>query len=118
MKRTILILFVTLSSLSTVIAQTTKKDFVGHWASNGTSTQCVIFLDKYDKLQYVEWDKSDGQDLEVLSLRYEKNTLFVRTRFKENNWIVTSELTLIDEFNMKAKIVGDANTTIQYKKLK
>jgi len=118
MRKAVLFLFLTLFSLSTAVAQTSKIDFIGHWTTGGSSTECVIWVDKYDNFQYVEWDSDGGQGLEVLSLRYENNTLFVRTRFKENNWVVTTELTLIDEYNMEGKIVGDANTTIKYKKLK
>lgn len=118
MKKTILILFVTLFSISAASAQTTKKDFVGHWTTDESLTECVIWIDKYDNFQYVGWNKGGGQGLEVLSLRYENNKIIVRTRFKKNNWVVTNELTLIDEYNMNAKIIGDANTSIQYKKLK
>lgn len=118
MKKKVLILIVSLFSITASFAQTTKKDFVGYWTTNESLTECVIWMDKYDNFQYVEWDKGSGQGMEILSLRYENNKLIVRTRFKETNWVVTAELTLIDEYNMNAKIVGDGNTTIKYKKLK
>jgi hypothetical protein len=118
MKKSILITLVTLLSFISSYAQITKKDFIGHWTTDGSSTECVIWIDKNDNFQFVEWDRDGGSGLEVLNIKYENNNLLVRTRFKENNWVVTTTFSLIDEYNMNAKIIGDANTTIKYKKLK
>lgn len=118
MKKSIFLLLVALFSFSTSFSQTIKKDFIGHWTTDGSATECIIWIDKYDNFQYVEWDKNGGQALEILNIKYENNSLIVRTRFKETNWVVTTTYTLIDEYNLKAVIKGDANTIINYKKLK
>ena len=118
MKKSVLIKLIAFLSFTSSYAQITKKDFIGHWTSDGTSTESVIWIDKNDNFQYVAWDRNGGQGLEVLSVKYEYNKLIVRTRFKENNWVVTTTFALIDEYNMTAKFNGDANTNINYKKLK
>ena len=118
MKKSIFILIVTILSISSSIAQTTKKDFVGHWTTDGSSVECVIWIDKYDDFQYVSWDKNGGEGLEVLNVKHVNNNLIVRTRFKKNNWVVTKTFTLTDGYNMTAKFEGDADTILEYKKLK
>lgn len=117
MKKTIFFIIVLLS-FSTSISQTFRKDFVGHWTTDGSSTECVIWIDKYDNFQVTEWDRNGGQGLEILNVKFENNVLIIRTRFKKNNWVITKSFTLIDEYNIMATIKGDANTTIYYKKLK
>ena len=113
----IALIFVLLST-TFIYGQNTKKSFVGHWTSDGTSTEFVIWIDQNDNFQLVEWDRDGGESLEILSIKFENNNLFVRTRFKSNNWVVTNILSLVDQYNISSKIIGDANTTIKYKKLK
>jgi len=118
MKKTVSITVIAFLLFTSLHAQITKKDFIGHWTSNGSTTECVIWIDKSGNFQIVEFDREGGTGLEVLSIRYENNDLIIRTRFIKNNWVVTTTYKLIDEYNMNAIIIGDANTTIKYKKLK
>jgi hypothetical protein len=118
MKKTTLILLLIFAANTKLFAQNTKNDFIGYWTSDGTQVECIIWKDKYDEFQFVAWDKQTGQSLEILSLKFENYKLIVRTRFKKNNWVVTNEFTLIDEYNISAKLIGDGNTFITYKKLK
>ncbi|HRG82646.1 MAG TPA: hypothetical protein PLO99_09030 [Chitinophagaceae bacterium] len=116
MKKIFLILL--LSSFFTIhsSAQTSKKDFVGYWTS--MATEMVLWIDKNDQLQVVSWGTPSHLELEILSLTLEKDTLSIKTRFKEKNWVVTSAFTLVDEFNMVARISGDGEGTVAYKKIK
>jgi hypothetical protein len=86
-------------------AQTSKKDFVGYWTS--MATEMVLWIDKNDQLQVVSWSTPEHLELEIL-----------KTRYKEKNWVVTSVFTLIDEFTLDARISGDGEGTVAYKKIK
>ncbi len=97
-------------------AQTSKKDFVGYWTS--MATEMVLWMDKNDQLQVVSWSTPEHLELEILSLTFEKDTLSIKTRYKEKNWVVTSVFTLIDEFTLDARISGDGEGTVAYKKIK
>lgn len=117
MKKSAIITLITFLSFTSSYAQITKKDFAGHWTSDATTAEWVIWIDKNDKFQFVPLDRDAGQGLKVLRLKYKKNSLIVKTRYAKNNWVVTTTFTLIDEYNMTARIIGDANTTIKFKKV-
>ena len=118
MKKIALLVIMALCLVISLPAQNNPDDFIGYWTSDGTNTECVIWKDKHGQFQYVEWDKHSGQSLEILNLKLENGKLLIRTRFKETNWVVSTELTLTSEYNITAKIVGDAKATVYYKKLK
>ena len=120
MKKSAIITVIAFLSFTSSFAQITKKDFIGHWADDTTSveSECVIWLDKNDNFKFASFGGGRSHNLEILSLKYEKNSLILKTRYEKNNWVVTATFTLIDEYNMTARFVGnDTEMTVKFKKV-
>ena len=82
----------------------------------------IIWKDKYGDFQVVQFNSTrgikGGEVFEILNVHFEGNALSVKSRFKSTNHVTTSKYIILNEYFMQAQISGDANTTINYKKLK
>jgi hypothetical protein len=101
MKKSLLILIFSFSS-SLIFSQKNFDDFIGYWESEGTSTNIVVWKDKFGNPQIVDFDTKDGEVLEILGMWFENNILYVNTNTK-NNWKVYGSYMLINDREIRFK---------------
>jgi hypothetical protein len=94
------------------------KDLVGYWEPDATSTQLVMWFDKEDYFQIVEFSTIDGAKLTLLSNVIVGDCLKIKTLFEETNYISECEFRLIDKNTLECKIKGSKRMPITYTKIK
>jgi len=124
MKKVFLVIAVALFSLN-VFSQglVLKKKIdtnklVGYWEPDQESAQLFFWKDTNGRLQTQEISGTSGEPISLITLRVDENSVFIKTIFIPNNWIVSSVFTFIDDTTLKCEVTGDAETTIIYKKKK
>jgi hypothetical protein len=115
-----LFLVLTLVFSSYVFGQTKIKtnDLIGYWKPDIESTQLFFWKDTKGNLQMQEISGTSGQPLDILELRVDKNSVFVKTKFIPNNHITDCTLSLKDENTLICIVSGYEDTAITYKKIK
>ena len=124
MKKVFLVIAIALVSLN-VFSQglVLKKKIdtnklVGYWEPDQESAQLFFWKDTNGRLQTQEISGTSGEPISLITLRVDENSVFIKTIFIPNNWIVSSVFTFIDDTTLKCEVTGDAETTIIYKKKK
>jgi hypothetical protein len=124
MKKVFLIIAIALVSLN-VFSQglVLKKKIdtnklIGYWEPDQESAQLFFWKDTNGRLQTQEISGTSGEPISLITLRVDNNSVFIKTIFIPNNWIVSSVFTFIDDTTLKCEVTGDAETTIIYKKKK
>jgi hypothetical protein len=124
MKKVFLVIAIALGSLNVFSQESTLKNkininkLIGYWEPDKESAQLFFWKDVDGKLQVQEISGTSGRPIDVITLRVEKNLIFIKTIFIPNNWTVSAVYTFIDDTTLKCEITGDAETTIIYKKKK
>ena len=124
MKKVFLVIAIALVSLN-VFSQglVLKKKIdtnklVGYWEPDQESAQLFFWKDTNGRLQTQEISGTSGEPISLITLRVDEDSVFIKTIFIPNNWIVSSVFTFIDDTTLKCEVTGDAETTIIYKKKK
>jgi hypothetical protein len=124
MKKVFLIIAITLFSLSTFSQglilenKINTNNLIGYWEPDQESAQLFFWKDADGKLQVQEISGTSGEPIDIITLKIENNSVFIKTIFIPNKWIVSSVYTFIDKQTLKCEVTGDAETTIIYKKKK
>jgi hypothetical protein len=124
MKKVFLIIAITLFSLNTFSQGLVLKKkidtnkLIGYWEPDQESAQLFFWKDTNGRLQTQEISGTSGEPISLITLRVDENSVFIKTIFIPNNWIVSSVFTFIDDTTLKCEVTGDAETTIIYKKKK
>ena len=95
----------------------TNDDYIGYWYSKD-STHLVFWKDCNNEMQLIEFSANSGTPLELISANFNKTNLYVKSNFKENNWVTESEYTFVDSNTLKCTMTGAGNSTIIYKRVK
>jgi hypothetical protein len=98
-----------------------NKTFIGYWtqSSSGSTVRCIIFKDKDDIHQMVLWDSSDGEELQVLKIQVETNTIKTTQKMISTNWVTYNTYSIVDANTLKCSIGGDGDgVLIYFKRLK
>jgi len=113
----VLIMFITAMSSITVFAENNlNKTFIGYWTTDGSKARTVIFKDKNDLVQMIEWDSSDGEEIEVRNINVVNDSIETTEVAKSTNWVTYNTYTIVNENTLKCVIGGDANGTVIYLK--
>tara|TARA_R110000822_G_C15299403_1_gene491797 strand:+ start:200 stop:574 length:375 start_codon:yes stop_codon:yes gene_type:complete len=124
MKKVFLIIAITLFSLITFSQglilenKINTNNLIGYWEPDQESAQLFFWKDADGKLQVQEISGTSGEPIDIITLKIENNSVFIKTIFIPNKWIVSSVYTFIDKQALKCEVTGDAETTIIYKKKK
>lgn len=124
MKKVFLIIAITLFSLNTFSQglilenKINTNNLIGYWEPDQESAQLFFWKDADGRLQVQEISGTSGEPIDIITLKIEGNSVFIKTIFIPNKWIVSSVYTFIDKQTLKCEVTGDAETTIIYKKKK
>jgi hypothetical protein len=124
MKKVFLIIAITLFSLSTfsqgliLEKKINTNNLIGYWEPDQESAQLFFWKDADGRLQVQEISGTSGEPIDIITLKIEGNSVFIKTIFIPNKWIVSSVYTFIDKQTLKCEVTGDAEATIIYKKKK
>lgn len=115
--RLILVTAILCVASSFVFGQTeVKNTFIGYWTTDGAKTRIVFFKDKEGMLQMVEWDSSDGEEMEILKIQAVNNTITTTEKMVSTNHITYNTYSVVDDNTLKRTIGGDGNGAIIYLK--
>lgn len=122
MKKVFFIIVIALFSLN-VNAQVEEKkintnDLIGYWKPDQESAQLFFWKDSSGRLQTQEINGTDGEPIDLITLRVEKNSIFIRTIYVKNNWVTENVYTFINKTTLKCVVTGDGNGTLIYTKIK
>ena len=124
MKKVFLIIAITLVSLNSfsqgliLEKKINTNKLIGYWEPDQESAQLFFWKDTNGRLQTQEISGTSGEPISLITLRVDEDSVFIKTIFIPNNWIVSSVFTFIDDTTLKCEVTGDAETTIIYKKKK
>jgi hypothetical protein len=93
-------------------------DLIGYWKPDQESVQLFFWKDGTGKLQLQEISGTSGEPLDLLSLRVNNDSVFVRTIFTELNWVTENTFTFKDKNTLKCVVTGDGNGTLVFSKVK
>jgi hypothetical protein len=122
MKKVFLIIVVTLFSLN-INAQVSEEkintdDLIGYWKPDQESAQLFFWKDSLGRLQTQEINQSNGEPIDLITLKIEKDYIFIRTIYIPNNWVTENVYTFINKTTLKCVVTGDGNGTLIYTKIK
>ncbi len=119
MKKVFLIIVVTLFSFNAFSQnEINTDDLIGYWKPDQESAQLFFWKDSLGKLQTQEINESNGEPIDLITLKIEKNYIFIRTIYTPNNWVTENVYTFINKTTLKCVVTGDGNGTLIYTKIK
>lgn len=116
MKKLLLVALLLLSTMS--FGQINTDNLIGYWQPNEEATQLFFWKDVTGKLQVQEISSTSGNPVDIITLRVDKDSVFIRTIFIPNNWVTESIFTFVDNKTLKCVVTGDGQGTIIYTKIK
>jgi hypothetical protein len=119
MKKAIFIIAITLFSL-TITAQNkiSIDSLIGYWKPNEQATQLFFWKDIDGNLQMQEICQTSGDELDLITLRVEKDKIFVVTTFAPKNYTVESTYYFLDNNTLACVIEGEESGILIYKRVK
>jgi hypothetical protein len=119
MKKVFLIIAITLFSLNVFSQEKINtNDLIGYWQPDQESAELFFWKDVNGNLQTQEISSSSGLPIDLITLKINNNSVFIRTIFIPNNWVTENTYTFIDKNTLKCIVTGNGNGTIIYKKVK
>jgi hypothetical protein len=124
MKKVFLIIVVALFSLNAFSQGLVLKekintnDLIGYWKSEEESTQLFFWKDSLGILQTQEISATSGEPLDLITLRINEDSIFIKTIFTPNDWITENIFTFVDKITLKCVVDGKIKTTLIYTKVK
>ena len=117
MKKVFLIIAVALFSLNTFSQEKINtNDLIGYWEPDQESAHLFFWISKSNELHVKEISCSSGLPIDIITLKVNQSSIFIKTIFVPNKWIVECTYTFIDNNTLKCEVTGDAVATIIYKK--
>ena len=95
-----------------------NNDLIGYWKPDQESAQLFFWKDSSGRLQTQEINESNGEPIDLITLRVEKDYVFIRTIYVPNNWVTENIYTFINKTTLKCVVTGDGNGTLIYTKIK
>ena len=124
MKKVFLIIVVALFSLNAFSQGLVLKkkintnDLIGYWKSEEESTQLFFWKDSLGELQVQEISATSGQPLDLVTLRVDEKSIFIKTTFVPNDWTTENTFTFVDKKTLKCIVKGEISTILIYTKVK
>jgi hypothetical protein len=119
MKKVFLIIGIALSSFNVFSQQEINTDdLIGYWKPDQESAQLFFWKDSLGRLQSQEISGTDGEPIDLITLRVEKDYIFIRTIYVPNNWVTENIYTFINKTTLRCVVTGDGNGTLIYTKIK
>lgn len=102
MKKVFLIAAIAVASVFVIFNLTnTKKintnNLIGYWKPNEESSQLFFWKDNNGKIQVQEISGTSGDPIDVINFKIYDDYFLVKTIFKPNNWIASSEYTFVND---------------------
>jgi hypothetical protein len=117
MKKVFLVIAIALFSLTTFAQEKINTDqLIGYWEPDQESAHLFFWKDKVGNLHVKEVSESSGLPIDIITLKVNRSSIFIKTIFVPNKWIVECTYTFIDNDTLKCEVTGDAVATIIYKK--
>ena len=122
MKKVSLIIAIVLFSLNTfsqgliLKEEINTNDLIGYWEPDQESAHLFFWKSKGNVLHVKEVSGSSGLPIDIITLKVNRSSIFIKTIFVPNKWIVECTYTFIDNNTLKCEVTGDAVATIIYKK--
>ncbi len=95
-----------------------KQNIVGYWQPDQESTQLFFWINSYKEIECQEISETSGKPLNTIFVKIEEDSIIVKTEFVDNNWIVESVYTFVDNNTLKCTMTGNSNGIIIYKRKK
>lgn len=119
MKKIILTTLVALLSYNAFSQQEINiNDLIGYWKPNLESAHVFFWKDDSGKLLTQSICGSNGEPIDIITLRVEKNLIFIRTVYIPNEWVTENTYTFINKTTLKCVVTGDGNGILIYTKIK
>jgi len=119
MKKVFLVIAIALFSLTTFAQEKISIDkLIGYWEPDQESAQLFFWKDTNGMLQTQEISGTSGEPIDIITLRVDEDSVFIKTIFIPTNWVVSSVFTFLDDTTLKCEVTGNARATIIYKKKK
>jgi hypothetical protein len=93
-------------------------DLIGYWMPDEESSQLFFWKDINGKLQVQEISGTSGEPFDLITLTVNKDSVFIRTIFMQNNWVTENVFTFINKTTLKCVVTGDGNGTLVFSKIK
>ena len=124
MKKVFLIIAIALFSLTffsqglIIKEKINVSNLIGYWRPDQESTQLFFWKDINGKLQVQEISGTSGEPLDILNLKVNENSVYIKTIFKPTEWTTESTYTFIDNQTLECVVTGEFATSIIYTKVK
>ena len=119
MKKVFLIIVVALFSFNAFGQQEINTDdLIGYWMPDEESTQLFFWKDSFGRLQTQEISATSGEPLDLITLRVNKYSIFIKTIFTPNDWTTENVFTFVDKKTLKCVVSGKMPATLIYTKVK
>jgi len=117
MKKVFLIIAITLFSLSAFSQEKINtNDLIGYWEPDQESAHLFFWKSNDQILHAKEISGTSGLSIDIITLKVNHSSIFIKTIFVPNKWVVECTYTFIDNNTLKCELTGDAIATIIYKK--
>jgi hypothetical protein len=124
MKKVFFVIAITLFSLN-VFSQglnfrpkINTNDLIGYWKPTEESTQLFFWKDTIGNLQMQEISQTSGDELDLITLRVEKDKVFTVTTFAPKNYTVESTYYFLDDNTLACVVKGEESAVLIYKRVK
>jgi len=119
MKKVFLVFVILIFSLN-VFSQTkiNTNDLIGYWKPDEELSELFFWKNVNGELQAQEISSTSGMPIELITLKVNSNSIFIKTVFIPNNWVTENVYTFIDADTLKRITTGDGQSTTIYRKVK
>jgi hypothetical protein len=119
MKKVFLIIAIALFSLNTFAQQKINvDDLIGYWKPNEELSELFFWKNTEGKLQTQEISSTSGRQIDLVELKVNTDSIFIKTIFVPNNWVTENTYIFIDANTLKRITTGDGQGVTIYKKVK
>jgi len=121
MRKVILVFVLVFGIQNTVLCQNfiNTNNLIGYWRClDEDATELFFWKDVNGKLQAQQISSLSGQPLDVITLRIDKNSIFLRTFFMPQSYAAESVFTFIDKKTLKCAIRAESEGVLLYTKVK
>ena len=93
------------------------NDLIGYWQSKSGGVRLFLWKDRDGKLQAQE-SLDTGEIIDVVDLKLNATSLFIKETFIPNNWTTINTFTFADKKTLKCEVIGNEAGIIMYTKIK
>ena len=121
MRKVILVFVLVFGIQNTVLCQNSinTNNLIGYWRClDEEETELFFWKDVNGKLQAQQISSLSGQPLDVITVRIDKNSTFLRTFFMPQSYAAEAVFTFIDKKKLKCVVRGEEEGVVVYTKVK